>query len=78
MDEEKSRELARGIVAEALGLDIGSVSLQSGVESFEYWTSIKHIQIIHTVESTMRRSLTVEETLSITTVAGIADLLCRA
>ena len=78
MHETKLAESARELVAEALGIDVGIVSLQSDMESFEYWTSIKHIQIIQALEAKMHRSLTVNEIISVTSVAGIADLLCRA
>ena len=51
MHETKLAESARELVAEALGIDVGIVSLQSDMESFEYWTSIKHIQIIQALEA---------------------------
>ena len=75
MLDDKSKDQARVIIADALGINVMQVDSSADIETLSEWNSLKHVSIVLTLEQVIGRQLEIEEILEATSVAGIETIL---
>tara|TARA_B100001964_G_C14031341_1_gene508424 strand:+ start:581 stop:817 length:237 start_codon:yes stop_codon:yes gene_type:complete len=68
-------ESSRKVLADALGLEKEWVPITASIETFEEWSSMGHIRLVHYIENMICRKLETEEILRIVDLDGIANVL---
>lgn len=63
------------IVARALKIEGGHVSIDDTMETLPAWDSLAHMSIVLTIEAETNRQLRAEEIASILSVRSVAELL---
>jgi len=71
-------EAARALVAEALGLEAGSVPQDARLGEPAAWDSIGHMRIVFAIEERLGATLDAEAIVGIETLADVARALGRA
>ncbi len=65
-------QVARSLVASALGLEIDEVGADATIASLDAWDSLGHMRISAAIEKEIGRPLTGEEVLALASVQGVA------
>lgn len=74
---ESADQIARKIVADALGCPIEDVMPHASVGSLPQWDSIAHVSIIMAVEEKLGRAMTAAEIAAFNTVSNLASVFAE-
>lgn len=69
------REQARALLADAINIDIASLSDDARLGSTEQWDSLAHLRLILALEARIGRSLDPDEIVSVESLDDVAALL---
>ena len=67
--------IARQLVSDAIGIDQDKCSIQDGIETLDQWDSLRHVNVVMTIENYLGRTLDVEEIIRAVKVKEIALIL---
>lgn len=68
-NNEKNKERLKKIMSAVIGVDISRIDEESSTDNIEEWDSLKHINLIISVEQEFKISLPDEEIASLTSFA---------
>lgn len=72
-----SLEIARGLLAEAVGQDRAVIEDSAAIGALETWDSLAHMRLVLAVEERIGTTLTPQEVFEIMSLADVARLLGR-
>ena len=75
MTAARPRERLTELVAEVLEVDPASVTDADGPATLPGWTSLRHLQLIVTLEETYRISFAYEEVRKVDSIGGLRAVL---
>ena len=75
MTSDNFGTIARQLVSDAIGIDQDKCSIQDGIETLEQWDSLRHVNVVMTIESYLGRTLDIEEIIRAVKVEEIALIL---
>lgn len=70
-----AQEKARQLISSLAGIPVSQIPHDASVGSFSGWDSIVHMELIVMVEASLERELSEGEMLSISSIAGLSNVL---
>ena len=74
MDEAAKSKLKK-LVADVLGIDIAKVTDSFSYQDVDNWDSLKHMEIVMSIEQNFSATLTADEIITMTSIEGIMRVL---
>jgi acyl carrier protein len=75
VDSERSIRGATAIVAKALKILERNLTVDSAIDNVDEWDSLRHMGVISEIESTIGRSLDIDEILEATSISKIGLII---
>ena len=66
---------AKRLLADALRIDVSRIGNETAMRDLPQWDSLAHMELIVLVEEHLKTTLSMDEVLEMTSVAGLAGIL---
>lgn len=70
-----AQERARQLLATAMHIDIDQLPSDASINTFPQWDSLNHMRVILLLEEELERQINIDELLSISDLASVAEIL---